>query len=228
MDQPNYRSNYPPDPVPPATDLPATPASPPAHSPHGGTHVWPQQLSEQLQPPRPRPLQSALVEHGIVLAQLKSFQQMGFPATSTSQTHRAVASLQGVPPQVVMVSPHAHGGHAPAETWANAGVLKLLTTGTVQAMVVATPIRFSILRREIPSFVTPSTPSTGSSGMFPPLRVTTSTLKHAARHDSAHHPSGAVFATRQKSGDRRLFEAWPYVFYSVPVVLRPPLYGRIE
>ena len=43
-------------------------------------------------------------------------------------------------------------GHPGGGDCANAGVLMLVRTGAVQAMAAPAPIRFSILRREMPSF----------------------------------------------------------------------------
>ena len=46
---------------------------------------------------------------------------------------------------------HPVQGSGPQPDWANAGVLMLVKTGAVHAIAAPAPIRFSILRREVPA-----------------------------------------------------------------------------
>jgi hypothetical protein len=47
---------------------------------------------------------------------------------------------------------HPVQGSGPQPDWANAGVLMLVKTGAVHAIAAPAPIRFSILRREVPAY----------------------------------------------------------------------------
>src|SRR5438105_10027822 len=103
-----------------------------------------------------------------------------------------MATLQGVltsQPQASPVQPPPYA--------ANAGVRMLVSTGAVQAMAAPAPIRFSILRREIPveaSF-------RGSSGLIrsPPSidpLDPDSASQPASEREAPHHPEGVTFLPR--------------------------------
>ena len=103
--------------------------------------------------------QSLFAEHGVPQLQKKFWKLWSQPSTSWEVKQGVVVQDPGGHP----ASPFSTMLHLPGvhTLCANAGVWMLVTIGAAQAIAAPAPIRFNILRREMPSLIT-----SGSSGVI--------------------------------------------------------------